>query len=406
MALELNLIQSLAIAAFVSFVGSFVKSKVSVFQKYFIPSPVIGGLIAAIIIFVGYSTDTFTIKFDTTLNGILLQMFFTATGFTFSIKSLKKSGITGAKIAGIIITIAALQNVVAAIVSPIVGVNPLLGITVGSMSMSGGPGTAAAFGPTIEDLGVKGAAVAAIAASTAGLVIGSIIGGPVAKIILTRNKIETRKHISEEEIQTEFSEASKLNDSQLNGDKVLATTLLDSVIFILVAMGLGIFVVNFLNKVTGFKWPDYVGGLFVAAIITNILEAKGYHTYDKILNDVGNAALNIFLTLTVMATEIWLLLDLALPLIVLLAVQALVMMTLAIFVIFRILGKDYDATVMSAGMCGVGIGSTPNAVANMDSVIVDNGPAPIPMTILPPVVSIALSVLNPVIITFAIKLLS
>lgn len=144
----------------------------------------------------------------------------------------------------------------------------------------------------------------------------------------------------------------------------------------------------------------------MAAIITNILEARGVKTEPKIIEDVGNTALNIFLTLTVMSTEIWLLLDLALPLIVLLLAQAIFVILINYFVTFKVLGKDYDAAVMSAGMCGVAIGSTPNAVANMDSVVADNGPAPIPMTILPPVVSIALSVLNPVFITMAIQILS
>ena len=144
MLIELNLIQSIALAAAVSLLGSFIKNHVSVFQKYFIPAPVIGGLIAAIIVTIGYTSGSYTIVFDKTLNPLLLQMFFTATGFTFSIKSLKKSGIIGLKLAAIILGFAFVQNFLAAGIAPLVGVDPLMGITVGSMSMAGGPGTAAA----------------------------------------------------------------------------------------------------------------------------------------------------------------------------------------------------------------------------------------------------------------------
>lgn len=399
MVIELNLIQSIALAALVSLLGSFIKRHVTVFQKYFIPAPVIGGLIAAIIVTIGYTSGSYTIVFDKTLNPLLLQMFFTATGFTFSIKSLKKSGVIGLKLAVIILGFAFVQNFIAAGIAPLVGVDPLLGITVGSMSMSGGPGTAAAFGPTIEGLGIKGAEVAAIAAATAGLVIGSIIGGPVAKRAISKYSLRYEGDVNADQ-------TAGINNAVENHKGVIGKSLQESVILILIAIGLGGFVVQFLDKITGFGWPDYVGGLFVAAIITNILEARGVHTAPKIIEDVGNTALNIFLTLTVMSTEIWLLLDLALPLLVLLLVQTLFVGLVCYLVIFKVLGKNYDAAVMSAGMCGVAIGSTPNAVANMDSVIVDNGPAPIPMAILPPVVSIALSVLNPVFITMAIQILS
>ena len=400
MVIELNLIQSIALAALVSLLGSFIKKHVKVFQKYFIPAPVIGGLIAAIIVTIGYTSGSYTIIFDKTLNPLLLQMFFTATGFTFSIKSLKKSGVIGLKLAVIILSFAFVQNFIAAAVAPLVGVEPLLGITVGSMSMSGGPGTAAAFGPTIEALGIKGAEVAAIAAATAGLVIGSIIGGPVARRAITKYNLRY-------EGIKDGTDSANLNKTVVNNHKdVIGKSLQESVILILIAIGLGGFVVKFLDNITGFGWPDYVGGLFVAAIITNVLEARDIKTEPKIIEDVGNTALNIFLTLTVMSTEIWLLLDLALPLLVLLLVQTIFVAVICYLVVFKVLGKNYDAAVMSAGMCGVAIGSTPNAVANMDSVIADNGPAPIPMAILPPVVSIALSVLNPVFITMAIQILS
>lgn len=399
MNLELDLLQTLALAALMSVLGSLIKGKINILQKYFIPAPVIGGLLFAIVMFIGNRAQLFSVKLDNTLTNILLQMFFTATGFTFSLKALKKSGIVGLKLGIMIVVLSVLQNALAALVSPLVGIKPLLGITVGSMSMTGGPGNAAAFGPTIQDLGIQGASVAAVAAATAGLVIGSIIGGPVAKVIIS--KYDLKSNLSSNLKDFDFD---KQNEKV--GNKVMGHTLLNSTILILIAMGLGTFVVQFLNYITGFGWSSYVGGLFVAAIMTNIFEAMGINTESKILDDIGNVSLNIFLTLTVMGLEIWLLLDLALPLIVLLILQAIFMMIFARFIVFNSLGKDYDAAVMSAGMCGVGIGSTPNAVANMQSVTDDNGPSPVSMGILPPIVSVVLSILNPVIITFFIQFLS
>ena len=347
--------------------------------------------------FIGNRTGAFSIKLDDTLDAMLLQMFFTATGFSFSIGALKKSGLIGFKLAVLIVLLSIFHNVAAALISPLVGIVPLLGITVGSMSMTGGPGAAAAFGPTIQGLGVEGAAVAAIAAATAGLVIGSLIGGPVAKFIISRKGLKSNNENTKLKID--------LSSDSLKNVK-FGKTLLNSMILVLISMGIGTYLVSILNSLTGFNWPGYVGGLFVAAILTNIFEAMNLGVETKILEDIGNVALNIFLTLTVMGLEIWLLLDLAIPLIILLVSQAILMMLIAIFVIFPILGKDYDAAVMSAGMCGVGIGSTPNAVANMQSVVEDNGPSPISMAILPPIVSIALSILNPVIIAFTIDILN
>lgn len=212
MLIELNLIQSIALAAAVSLLGSYIKRHVSLFQKYFIPAPVIGGLIAAIIVTVGYTSGSYTISFDKTLNPLLLQMFFTATGFTFSIKALKQSGIIGLKLAVIILGFAFLQNFIAAAIAPLVGVDSLLAITVGSMSMSGGPGTAAAFGPDIEALGIKGAEVAAIAAATAGLVIGSIIGGPVARRAITKFNLRYAGDINHEELAETTTDKGNVGD--------------------------------------------------------------------------------------------------------------------------------------------------------------------------------------------------
>ncbi len=393
MSISLDLTQSLALAVVVLLIGSVLKKKVGFLRKYFIPTPVIGGLLFAIIMLVGHQMESWSVELDQSLSGILLIAFFTATGFSFSVKDLKKTGIIGLKLAVLIIILVILQNALVPLISPLAGIDPLLGLTMASMSMAGGPGTAAAFGPTLESMGIENATLVGLSAATFGLVMGSIIGGPVATYLIRKNKLSS-KDVSETIELDLSSEFNELNDKSLmNGTFV-----------ILIAMGLGTLMVMLLN-LTGFTWPDYVGGLFIAAILRNIFDSMKINISLKSVNIIGAIALNLFLALTIMDLEVWNLLNLAVPMIIVLAVQTFFMMLFAIFVIYKVMGKNYDAAVMASGMSGVGLGSTPNAVANMEAVIEENGPSPNSMIILPVVVAVFLSALNPIIITVFINIL-
>ncbi|MCS0789846.1 sodium/glutamate symporter [Cytobacillus firmus] len=393
MSISLDLTQSLALAVVVLLIGSVLKKKIGFLRKYFIPTPVIGGLLFAIIMLVGHQMESWSVELDQSLSGILLIAFFTATGFSFSVKDLKKTGIIGLKLAVLIIILVILQNALVPLISPLAGIDPLLGLTMASMSMAGGPGTAAAFGPTLESMGIENATLVGLSAATFGLVMGSIIGGPVATYLIRKNKLSSKD--ASETIELDLSsEFNELNDKSLmNGTFV-----------ILIAMGLGTLMVMLLN-LTGFTWPDYVGGLFIAAILRNIFDSMKINISLKSVNIIGAIALNLFLALTIMDLEVWNLLNLAVPMIIVLAVQTFFMMLFAIFVIYKVMGKNYDAAVMASGMSGVGLGSTPNAVANMEAVIEENGPSPNSMIILPVVVAVFLSALNPIIITVFINIL-
>lgn len=393
MSISLDLTQSLALAVVVLLIGSVLKKKIGFLRKYFIPTPVIGGLLFAIIMLIGHQMESWSVELDQSLSGILLIAFFTATGFSFSVKDLKKTGIIGLKLAVLIIILVILQNALVPLISPLAGIDPLLGLTMASMSMAGGPGTAAAFGPTLENMGIENATLVGLSAATFGLVMGSIIGGPVATYLIRKNKLSSNdvSETIELDLSSEFNE---LNDKSLmNGTFV-----------ILIAMGLGTLMVMLLN-LTGFTWPDYVGGLFIAAILRNIFDSMKINISLKSVNIIGAIALNLFLALTIMDLEVWNLLNLAVPMIIVLAVQTFFMMLFAIFVIYKVMGKNYDAAVMASGMSGVGLGSTPNAVANMEAVIEENGPSPNSMIILPVVVAVFLSALNPIIITVFINIL-
>ncbi|ASN06271.1 sodium/glutamate symporter [Virgibacillus necropolis] len=393
MSISLNLIQSLALAVIVLLIGSMLKKRVGFLRKYFIPTPVIGGLVFAALMLVGNQTGSWSVELDQSLTDLLLVAFFTATGFAFSVKDLKQTGIIGLKLAVLTVILVIVQNAIVPLISPLAGIDPLLGLTMASMSMAGGPGTAAAFGPTIVNMGIENATLVALSAATFGLVMGSIIGGPVAKYLIKRHKL-TSKDVSET-IDLDFTNKS---------DGLSEKTFMNSSFIILISMGLGTLMVMLLN-LTGFIWPDYVGGLFVAAILRNVFDSMNITLNLKSINIIGNIALSLFLALTIMGLEIWNLFELALPMIIVLLTETIVMILFAIFIIYRVMGKNYDAVVMSSGMSGVGIGSTPNAVANMEAVIEGNGPSPNSMIILPVIAAVFLSIFNPIIITLFINLL-
>jgi len=393
MELSLNLAQSLSLAVIALLIGIFLKNRISFLTKYFIPTPVVGGLVIALIILIGYQTSLYTVNIDQTITPLLLILFFTAIGFSFSVKDLKKTGIIGLKLGILIIVLMIIQNGITPLLAMLTGIDPLLALTMGSMSLTGGPGTSAAFGPTLEEIGVANATLVALSASTFGLVLGSLIGGPIANFLIKKKKMKPSK-------ETVESELNIGGDTDELGEK----SLMNSTMYLLFAMGLGTILVYFLNM-TGFVWPDYVGGLFIAAIMRNVLDAMNIKVNLRAINLLGAISLNLFLALTIMDLEIWHLFNLALPMIIILAIQTLLVMLFAIFVIYKVMGKNYDAVVMSSGISGVGLGSTPNAVANMEAVIEENGPSPNSMIILPVIVAVVLSATNPVVITIFINLL-
>lgn len=393
MELSLNLAQSLSLAVIALLIGTFLKNRISFLTKYFIPTPVIGGLVIALIILIGYQTSLYTVNIDQTITPLLLILFFTATGFSFSVKDLRKTGIIGLKLGVLIIVLMIIQNGITPLLAMLTGIDPLLALTMGSMSLTGGPGTSAAFGPTLEEIGVANATLVALSASTFGLVMGSLIGGPIANFLMKKKKMRPSK-------ETVESELNIGGDTDELGEK----SLMNSTMYLLFAMGLGTILVYFLNM-TGFVWPDYVGGLFIAAIMRNVLDAMNIKINLRAINLLGAISLNLFLALTIMDLEVWHLFNLALPMIIILAIQTLLVMLFAIFVIYKVMGKNYDAVVMSSGISGVGLGSTPNAVANMEAVIEENGPSPNAMIILPVIVAVVLSATNPIVITIFINLL-
>ena len=386
---NLDVIQTVGLAVLVYVLGRFIKSKVKFFQKYFIPAPVIGGIICSLIIFAGVRGNYFTVKMNGVLQDFFMNIFFTGTGFTCSFAVLRKSGKLGAKLAVGAVLFLFVQNLVG------VGLASVFGrVAMGSISMSGGVGSGASFGPTLEAAGALDGTTVGVAAATFGLLLGSITGGPVAERLISKYNLKSNA------VQSETKE-----EAATSYEPLIERKFFDSVLLMLFAAFIGSYISKLL-LMTGLNFPYYVGCLFGGALVRNIADICHKDLRMNELDVISNTALNLFLSMALMSLNINRLVSLALPMMVILVTQAVVMALWAYFITFGTTGRDYDAAVMAAGHCGVGLGQTPNAVANMSAIIEKNGPAPTAWFVLPVVTVIFINIMNPIIITMFINWLS
>ena len=404
MILNLDIVQSIAFTTVVLLIGSFIKSKIYILNKYCIPAPVVGGFSFAIIAFILRQTGVVTIVFDTTLQDILMTAFFTTVGFTASLKVLKKGGSQVIKFLIVAVILVLAQNIVGVLSAKAIGVNPLLGLIAGSISMTGGHGASGAFGPLMEANGLKGALSIAMACATFGLVSGSIIGGPLANRLVQKHKLQPEEtEIKEETISTNAHKEVSYNDISIG--KLSESKLTSSVMQIIIAMGLGTIVSSLFSNV-GVTMPAYIGAMIVAAIMRNISDAKGIWPISiNELESLGSICLSLFLSMAMCSLKLWELIDLAIPILILLTLQTLLMILFAYFITFKVMGKDYTAAVLAAGHCGFGLGATPNGIANMESVTSKYGPAPNAFFVLPLVGALFIEFFNSAVITTFMNIL-
>lgn len=385
-----DMAETLAIAVVLLLLGKWVKRKVNFFERFFIPAPVIGGFLFSIFTLIGRISGTFNFTFEDTLKNLLMITFFTTIGFVASLKLLRKGGIQVVVFLCVATVLVIIQNFVGVSLAKFFGLNPLLGIAAGSVPLTGGHGTSGAFGPVLEAAGATGAMSVAIASATFGLVAGCMIGGPVAKRLMLRYKLVG--HTEDEFLvhQNETNEVKK--------DEITEENLFHAIVFIVISMGIGGFLVP-LSKKIGIVLPAYIGPMLVAAVIRNAFDTKDNELPLHTINAVGNIALQLFLAMALMSMRLWDLAALAIPLIVILLVQTIIMALYAYFVTFRVMGKDYDAAVMATGHCGFGMGATPNAMANMESFTAANGPSPTAFFVLPLVGALFIDFTNASLIT-------
>lgn len=373
--ITLDMLQSAGIGALALLTGIFMTRKIKWLQRFCIPSPVSGGLVFSIITLLLYKFIHVEVTFDGTLKDVFMLAFFTSVGFQSNLNVIKQGGKTLVMMLILLVGIIATQNLIPIGICKLLDTNPLIGMAAGSISMAGGHGTAGGFSAVLESMGLQGAATISMAAATFGLIAGSVIGGPVAERLI-------RKHLSSERLEPkdfkvdpamagiESEEALPAGRAKrINSNEEEFQQFAWGTYSILIVMALGTLTSLLLGQ-TGITFPTYFGALLTAAVIRNIIELTPFRRILKIkkIVSVGNICLSLFLGMAMISLKLWELESLALPLITILFAQIVAIALLTYYIAFPILGHDYDAAVLVAGICGFGLGATPNAMANMSAV--------------------------------------
>lgn len=394
--LNLDMYQTVAVAVLALFIGVMLKERIKFLTTFCIPAPVVGGMVFAVIFCILYAVGIIEINFDETLRNVCMVMFFTSVGFQANMKVLKSGGKGTFIFLALLLLLIILQNTLAVGLSKAIGTNPLIGMCTGSIPMIGGHGTAGAFGPLLEDMNVEGATTLATAAATFGLVTGSLMGGPLANSLIKKKNL-TATAVYEDDSMLVEEEIKHRREVSMYAPAVYQLTL---------AMGIGT-VISFILSKTGMTFPVYIGSMIVAAVMRNISEyTDKFRIHMGEINDLGSICLSLFLGVAMITLKLWQLATLALPLFILLAGQTVLMFVFARFIVFKLMGSDYDAAVLAAGTCGFGMGATPNAMANMQAVTEKYLPSVKAFLIVPIVGSMFADFLNSLTITFFINFLS
>ena len=395
MEIQIDMYQTLAVSVLVLILGQFLKKRINFLEKFCIPAPVIGGLLFAVLTCVCYSLGIAEFTFDDTLREVCMVFFFTSVGFQANLKVLKSGGKSLFIFLGLVVVLIVSQNFLALGVSKLLHLDPLVGLCTGSIPMVGGHGTAGAFGPVLEDFDVKGATTICTAAATSGLIAGSLIGGPIGKRLIDRKKLLDTAVAEDDSILVEDEKKHERH-----------TNMYAAAVFqLIIAVGIGTIISELLTK-TGLTFPIYIGAMIAAAVIRNIGEYSGkFDIYMGEINNLGGICLSLFLGMAMITLKLWQLAELALPLIILLSAQLILMMLFTYFVVFNVMGRDYDAAVLSAGTCGFGMGATPNAMANMQAICDRYVPSVKAYLIIPLIGSLFADFLNSLVITFFINIL-
>lgn len=395
MEIQIDMYQTLALSVVVLMLGQFLKQKINFLEKFCIPSPVVGGLIFSVLTCILYSTGVVEFTFDDTLREVCMVFFFTSVGFQANLKVLKSGGKALAIFLGLVIALIFMQNLLAVGVSHLIGLDSLVGLCTGSIPMVGGHGTAGAFGPVLEDFNVQGATTICTAAATFGLVAGSLIGGPIGKRLIEK------KHL----LDTIVTEDDSLLIEEEKKHERHSNMYAAAVFQLILAVGLGTIISELLTK-TGLTFPIYIGAMIVAAIVRNVGEYSGkFDIYMGEINNLGGICLSLFLGIAMITLKLWQLAELALPLMILLGAQLLLIFLYTYFVVFRVMGKDYDAAVLAAGTCGFGMGATPNAMANMQVLCDRYAPSVKAYLLVPLVGSLFADFINSLVITLFINII-
>ena len=355
-----DMVGTIAMGLISLFVGKKLKEKLVFLDRFGIPAAVIGGILFALVHLIMRVCHVGSISYDTTLQTPFMVVFFTTIGLGSSIAGLKKGGkllVVFWILSGIMTF---MQTVIGVSLAKVTGINPLLGVMAGSVSMSGGHGSAGAFGQTIEELGVTGGLTVALSAATFGLIAGGLLGSPLAVHLIKKFNLKPKDVVNKEEVQ-------KKDDTEKR--EITLSSMMSHVPMLPIVMTIGIALSTLLKTKFGIALPSYVGAMFVAIIFNNLnIKFKWLDMDRNLINIIGETSLNIFLSMALISLKLWELAALAIPLLIILFSQVLFMWLYTRFIVFKAMGGDYDAAVMVSGMCGSGLGATTNAMINMGEI--------------------------------------
>jgi ESS family glutamate:Na+ symporter len=393
---QLDFYGTLVAASLVLLLGRGLVTRIGFLRNYNIPEPVAGGLVVALFLLALRGLDI-DVRFNTSLQTPLMLAFFATIGLSADFASLKKGG----RVVGIfllaVVTLLVVQNAMGIALAKTLGLDPLMGLLTGSITLAGGHGTGAAWGTVFsEKYGLASASELAIASATFGLVLGGLIGGPVARLLIKRVQVPGLKQ-EKPQLPKGFEQPNKERS-------ITPFSFIETLALIAVSLLVGS-LLNGLLQGTALELPTFVCVLFVGVILRNGLSALGlYQVFEREVSVLGNVSLSLFLAIALMSLKLWDLAALALPIFIILAAQALVMALFAIFVTFRMMGSNYDAAVLAAGHCGFGLGATPTAIANMQAVTQRYGPSQIAFLVVPMVGAFFIDIINVIVIKLYLAL--
>jgi ESS family glutamate:Na+ symporter len=387
--LKLDLLQTLTLAAVLHFGGLLLRQRVGLLNRLNIPAAVLGGLVFALMVLVGHNRFL-SVQLDTSAQPVLNVAFFTTIGMGASLALLKTGGHQVFVFLLVSTVFCLVQNFLGMAIATGFGQNPLLGVMAGSVTLVGGPATGLAFAPLFEQAGLIGAGTLALTSATFGIVCGGLAGGPVSTRLIETHRLQSGGGPADqpEEVQTLVVETERED-----------TALIRNMVVLALAMGLGSIVSRVIQS-AGFTLPAYIGAMMVASVVRNLDDVGGWFRIDQRAMDfVGGFALNIFLVVALMDLKLWQLAGQALPLFVILAAQLVAITLVALTLLYRVMGRDYDSAVMAGGFIGFAMGTTANAVANMRAVTGRYGPAPRAFLVVPLVGAFFIDFTNALLIT-------
>lgn len=385
--------QSAAIGAVLLAVGILLVRRSEVLRRFCIPAAVVGGLLFSVIGLVLYSADVAEVDFDGTLKDVFMMVFFCSVGFMASSRMLRAGGRMVVILLLLLTGLIVVQDVVGSSMASAFGLDPMIGLCVGSVSLVGGHGTAAAYGGLfVEDYGIIGADTVAVAAATFGLAVSSLVAGPLANRLVMRNGLSPEA--SEMEIVQEDEKRVEVSDSRF----LLAFGL------IAVCVGFGTYIVDGIKEV-GVSVPTYLGAMIIAMVLRNVCDRRSVDLPLREINVLGMASLSMFLVMALMSMKLWQIADMALPMVSILLVQVVIVALFAYFIVFRFTGGNYDSAAYTTAVCGFGLGATPNAMANMKALFERFGESPVAYFIVPIVGSVFIDIINSGVLTVFMNLL-